>query len=155
MRPKDRGFTLLWPLAGGDAKAPILRSQWQKAIMAALCEAPSDAEAGDQDEVAGAWGEASPIVLTERCNLKCLIRRRDESEQRLGGLGQLLDLDNPSHLDVAIKAAQIIDITGFGESFPHPGSNSTDFRGRRAPRMGFMKDAEAAHWSPTDPGRRA
>ncbi|MEE9301319.1 MAG: hypothetical protein V3V17_09375, partial [Alphaproteobacteria bacterium] len=77
------------------------------------------------------------------CNLKCFICQREEYEQTLVGFGHLLDPNNLSHLDAAIKAAQIIDITGFGESFPHPESTSTDFRGRRDPRVRFMTDAEA------------
>lgn len=184
--------------------------------MEALYETTSDAEASDEDETAGGRDQASPIVkdapypkkltivLTDRCNLKCFICQRDEYEQALGGFGQLLDLNNLSHLDEAIKAAEIIDITGFGESFlhpelkgfldyiyalnpnpgliagisngtalsrekgelmrghlaylwislnaanakayrrdMHPESNSTDFRGRRDPRVRFMTDAEA------------
>ncbi len=60
------------------------------------------------------------IVLSDRCNLKCFICQRDEYEKTIDGFGQHLDLGNLSHLDEAIKAAEFIDITGFGESFLHP-----------------------------------
>ena len=127
MRPKA-GFYLGLADSHREATPPVQRSQRRKTIMEALYETTSDAEASDDDETAGARDEASPIVkdapypkkltivLTDRCNLKCFICQRDEYEQALGGFGQLLDLNNLSHLDEAIKAAQIIDITGYSES---------------------------------------
>ena len=131
MRPKA-GFYLGLADSHREATPPVQRSQRQKTIMEALYETPSDGEASDEDETAGERDEASAIVkdapypkkltivLTDRCNLKCVICQRDEYEQAVGGFGQLLDLNNLSHLDEAIKAAEIIDITGFGESFLHP-----------------------------------
>ena len=54
------------------------------------------------------------IFLTTNCNLRCLICRRE------GVTGENMELENLHKLEKAIRFAQIIDLTGWGEPFIYP-----------------------------------
>ena len=57
------------------------------------------------------------IALTDRCNLKCFICWRDEFEQTRDSKGGHFDIAQLRHLENAIRHAEMISLTGFGESF--------------------------------------
>ena len=61
------------------------------------------------------------IEITDRCNLKCMICVREEYEEGIGGPGVLMDVDGVKKLELPIRHAEMITVTGFGESFLHPG----------------------------------
>lgn len=60
------------------------------------------------------------IALTDRCNLKCFICWRDEFEETRQSKGDHFDIARLGHLENAIRHAEMISLTGFGESFLHP-----------------------------------
>lgn len=60
------------------------------------------------------------IALTDLCNLKCFICWRDEFEQSRESKGVHFDIARLHHLENAIRHAEMISLTGFGESFLHP-----------------------------------
>lgn len=60
------------------------------------------------------------IELTDRCNLKCMICIREEYEEGIGSPGTMMALDDVLKLENPIRHAEVITITGFGETFLHP-----------------------------------
>jgi MoaA/NifB/PqqE/SkfB family radical SAM enzyme len=60
------------------------------------------------------------LELTDRCNLKCMICLREEYEANIGGPGTLMQLEDVLKLERPIRNAEIITVTGFGETFLHP-----------------------------------
>ncbi|HQP99180.1 MAG TPA: radical SAM protein [bacterium] len=60
------------------------------------------------------------IVVTDRCNLNCFICHRHYYESLIGGKGRFLEIHNLKKLDEAIRHAETIGLTGFGEPFLHP-----------------------------------
>ena len=60
------------------------------------------------------------VALTDRCNLKCFICTREEFEGQLGSKGNNLSLENLYSMESSLRDAQIIQLTGFGETFLHP-----------------------------------
>lgn len=60
------------------------------------------------------------IPFTDRCNLKCFICCREEYEEEIGSIGTFLQMDALHKLEAPIREAEIIQISGFGESFLHP-----------------------------------
>jgi len=54
------------------------------------------------------------IFLTTKCNLRCLICRRE------GVTGENMGFENIYKLEKAIRFAQIIDLTGWGEPLIYP-----------------------------------
>jgi MoaA/NifB/PqqE/SkfB family radical SAM enzyme len=75
------------------------------------------------------------IALTDLCNLKCFICRRDEYEATVQSKGVHMDVADLHHLDSAIAHAEMISLTGFGESFLHPGLHEAlDYIYERNPR---------------------
>jgi MoaA/NifB/PqqE/SkfB family radical SAM enzyme len=67
-----------------------------------------------------AYPKKLTIALTDRCNLKCFICWRDEFEQSRDSKGVHFDIAQLHHLEHAIRNAEMISLTGFGESFLHP-----------------------------------
>jgi MoaA/NifB/PqqE/SkfB family radical SAM enzyme len=67
-----------------------------------------------------AYPKKLTIALTDRCNLKCFICWRDEFEESQGNKGVHLDFAHLGHMDNAIRHAEMISLTGFGESFLYP-----------------------------------
>lgn len=66
-----------------------------------------------------AYPKKLTITLTDRCNLKCFICSRDEFESSVENKGQHLGFDKLDHMEEAIRHAEMISLTGFGESFLH------------------------------------
>ena len=60
------------------------------------------------------------VALTDRCNLKCFICVREEFELDGNGRGQHMPLENLYKLENPIRHAQVIQLSGFGESFLYP-----------------------------------
>ena len=60
------------------------------------------------------------VALTDRCNLKCFICTREEFEGGIGSKGNNLPLEHLYRMESALRDAQIILLTGFGETFLHP-----------------------------------
>ena len=60
------------------------------------------------------------VALTDRCNLKCFICTREEFEGDIGSKGTNLVLENLHKLEPALREAEVIQLTGFGETFLHP-----------------------------------
>jgi MoaA/NifB/PqqE/SkfB family radical SAM enzyme len=60
------------------------------------------------------------VALTDRCNLKCFICTREEFEGEIGSKGSNLVLENLQKMEPALREAEIIQLTGFGETFLHP-----------------------------------
>lgn len=59
-------------------------------------------------------------MITDRCNLRCGICNRNWYEDYIGGKGRFLDLVDLEKLRKAIEHAEVVGLTGFGESFLHP-----------------------------------
>ena len=60
------------------------------------------------------------VAMTDRCNLKCFICTREEFEGQIGSKGNNLALENLYKMEPALREAEIIQLTGFGETFLHP-----------------------------------
>ncbi len=60
------------------------------------------------------------LALTDRCNLKCFICTREEFENESGGRGEHLPQDCLHAMAEPIRHAEIIQLSGFGESFLYP-----------------------------------
>ncbi len=67
-----------------------------------------------------AYPKKLTIALTDRCNLKCFICWRDEFEQSQNNKGVHMDFAHLGHMENAIRHAEMISLTGFGESFLYP-----------------------------------
>ena len=60
------------------------------------------------------------ILPTDRCNLTCFFCMRRHLPMLAGGKSKMLRLEDLSKLANSIKRAEVIDVSGFGESFLHP-----------------------------------
>lgn len=60
------------------------------------------------------------VALTDRCNLKCFICTREEFEEAAGSKGRNMALEHVKSLEAPIRAAEVIQLSGFGESFLYP-----------------------------------
>lgn len=60
------------------------------------------------------------LALTDRCNLKCFICTREEFEAESGGRGEHLPQDCLHAMAEPIRHAEIIQLSGFGETFLYP-----------------------------------
>ena len=60
------------------------------------------------------------LELTDRCNLKCMICNREEYEEIIGGPGTMMKLEDIARLEDPIRYAELLTITGLGETFLHP-----------------------------------
>lgn len=60
------------------------------------------------------------IGVTDWCNLKCFICMREEYEENIGGPGVFMPMEQIQKLESAIREAEIVNLTGFGETFLHP-----------------------------------
>jgi MoaA/NifB/PqqE/SkfB family radical SAM enzyme len=67
-----------------------------------------------------AYPKKLTIALTDKCNLKCFICWRDEFEQSRDSKGVHIEFDQLGHMEDAIRHAEMISLTGFGESFLYP-----------------------------------
>ena len=63
------------------------------------------------------------VALTDRCNLKCFICVREEFEIDTGGRGEHMPLSELHKLEAPIRHAEVIQLSGFGESFLYPHLN--------------------------------
>ncbi len=60
------------------------------------------------------------VALTDRCNLKCFICTREEFEAGTGNIGRNMALEDFRKMEVPLSHAEVIQLTGFGETFLHP-----------------------------------
>ncbi len=60
------------------------------------------------------------VALTDRCNLKCFICTREEFEGASGSIGRNMALKDFYEMEDALAEAEVIQLTGFGETFLHP-----------------------------------
>ena len=60
------------------------------------------------------------VALTDRCNLKCFICTREEFELDRGNRGEHMPLEQFYKLEEPMRHAEVIQLSGFGESFLYP-----------------------------------
>lgn len=67
-----------------------------------------------------AYPKKLTIALTDRCNLKCFICSRDEAEQSWNSKGVHMGPAELHKMENAIRYAEMISLSGFGETFLYP-----------------------------------
>ncbi|MBT7757162.1 MAG: radical SAM protein, partial [Rhodospirillaceae bacterium] len=60
------------------------------------------------------------VALSDRCNLKCFICVREEYERNIGSKGHNMPLEDLYKMEAALRDAEIIQLSGFGETLLHP-----------------------------------
>jgi MoaA/NifB/PqqE/SkfB family radical SAM enzyme len=60
------------------------------------------------------------VALTDKCNLKCFICTREEFEVSTDSYGSHMPIEHLYTLENPIRNAEVLQITGFGETFLYP-----------------------------------